>query len=36
MRWTEHAACMGDIKNAFEIPVGKPEEKRLFRIPKNR
>jgi hypothetical protein len=28
MRWTEHMACMGEMRNAYNILVGKPEGKR--------
>jgi hypothetical protein len=28
MRWTGHAARMGEHRNAYRIFVGKPEEKR--------
>jgi hypothetical protein len=28
VRWTEHVACIGEIKNAHKILVGKPEGKR--------
>jgi hypothetical protein len=27
MRWAEHAARMGEKRNAYRIMVGKPEEK---------
>jgi hypothetical protein len=25
MRWAGHVACMGEIRNAYNILVGKPE-----------
>jgi hypothetical protein len=28
MRWTEHVKCMGDMRNAYKILVGKPKRKR--------
>jgi hypothetical protein len=28
MRWVRHVACMGKMKNAYKILVGKPEEER--------
>jgi hypothetical protein len=28
MRWTEHIALTGDMKNAYKIFIGKPEGKR--------
>jgi hypothetical protein len=28
MRWVGHVACMGEMRNAYEILVGKPEGKR--------
>jgi hypothetical protein len=33
MRWTEHVACMGEMRNAYNILVGKPERKRLLGRP---
>jgi hypothetical protein len=27
MRWTEHVACMGEIRNAYKLFVAKPEER---------
>jgi hypothetical protein len=27
MRWKEHVACMGEMKNAYKILVEEPEEK---------
>jgi hypothetical protein len=31
MRWTGHAARMGEKRNAYRILVGKPERKRPLR-----
>jgi hypothetical protein len=28
MRWAGYVACMGEMRNAYEILVGKPEGKR--------
>jgi hypothetical protein len=28
MRWAGYVACMGDVRNAYNILVGKPEGKR--------
>jgi hypothetical protein len=36
MRWIEHVAHMGDMKNAFNILVGNPERKRPFERPRRR
>jgi hypothetical protein len=30
--WAEHVACMGAMRNAYEVLVGKPEGKRLHNI----
>jgi hypothetical protein len=30
MRWTGHMACIGEMRSAYNILVGKPEEKRLL------
>jgi hypothetical protein len=30
MRWAGHVACMGDIRNAYNILVVKPTGKRPF------
>jgi hypothetical protein len=27
MRWAEHIACVGEMRNAYKILVGKAEEK---------
>jgi hypothetical protein len=31
MRWAWHVACMGEMRNAFRILVGKLEEKKPLR-----
>jgi hypothetical protein len=36
MGWAEHVARMGEMKNAYNISVGKPEGKRLFARPRRR
>jgi hypothetical protein len=36
MRWMENVACIGKIRNADIILVGKPEGKRLLRKPRQR
>jgi hypothetical protein len=36
MRWVEHAVCMGEMRNAYNILVGKLEEKRPLRRPRCR
>jgi hypothetical protein len=28
IRWARHVACMGEMRNAYNILVGKPEGKR--------
>jgi hypothetical protein len=30
MRWAGRIACMGEMRNAYNILVGKPEERRLL------
>jgi hypothetical protein len=30
VRWAENVACMGEMRNAYNVLVGKPEGKRLF------
>jgi hypothetical protein len=30
MRWVWYVAHMGEIRNAYKILIGKPEEKRLL------
>jgi hypothetical protein len=36
MRWEEHAARMGETRNAYRIWVGKPEGKRPLGTPRSR
>jgi hypothetical protein len=36
MRWAGHVACIGEMKNAYKILVGKPEGKRPVRRPRRR
>jgi hypothetical protein len=36
MRWTGHVECMGKMRNACNILVGKSERKRQFERPKRR
>jgi hypothetical protein len=36
VRWTEHVAPMGEMRNAYSIFVGKFEAKRPFRVPRCR
>jgi hypothetical protein len=36
MRWVVHEACMGQMRNAYKILVGKPEEKRPLGRPWHR
>jgi len=28
MKWVEHVTCMGEMRNAYKILVGRPEVKR--------
>jgi hypothetical protein len=30
MRWAEHVACLGEMRNVYKILLGKPEGKRLL------
>jgi len=30
MRWADHAACIGEMKNVYKTLVGKPEGMRAF------
>jgi hypothetical protein len=30
MRWAEHEACMGDIRNSYKKSVAEPEWKRAL------
>jgi hypothetical protein len=34
MRWAGHVARMGEKRNVYKLLVGKPEGKRLLRIPR--
>jgi hypothetical protein len=36
MRWVEHVAYRGDVRNALIVTVGKPEEKRQLGRPRHR
>jgi hypothetical protein len=37
MRWMGHVVCIGEIRNAYSILVGKPEGKRpLGRLTRSR
>jgi hypothetical protein len=36
MRWAKHAACMGEMRNAYKMLVGKPEGKRQLGISRRR
>jgi hypothetical protein len=36
MRWVEHVAHMGEMRNVYKILVGKSEAKRPVRIPRHR
>jgi hypothetical protein len=36
MRWTGHVARMGEMRNAYNILVGKPEGKRRLGRPRRR
>jgi hypothetical protein len=33
-RWAGHVVRIGEVRNAYEVMVGKPERKKLFRIPR--
>jgi hypothetical protein len=35
-RWEEHIARMGEMRNTYNILIGKPEGKRLLKRPKRR
>jgi hypothetical protein len=35
-RWAGHVACMGEMRNAYNILVGKPERKIPLRRPRRR
>jgi hypothetical protein len=34
MRWVEHVACMGKMRNEYKIRIRKPEKKRPIRRPR--
>jgi hypothetical protein len=36
MRWVRQIACMGEMRNAYKILVGKPEGKRPLGRPRQR
>jgi len=36
MRWARHIACVGEMRNAYNILVGKPEGKRPLGRPRHR
>jgi hypothetical protein len=36
LRWAVHLACIGEERNLYRLLVGKPEGKRLLRIPRGR
>jgi hypothetical protein len=36
MRWEGHLACTGEMRNAYNILVEKPERKRPIRRPRHR
>jgi hypothetical protein len=36
MRWAGHVACMGEVRGAYNILVGRPEEKRPIGSPRCR
>jgi hypothetical protein len=36
MRWAEHVARLGDMRNVYNILVGKPEGKRPLGRPRRR
>jgi hypothetical protein len=36
MRWAGHIACMGEIRNAYSILLGKPEGRRPLERPMRR
>jgi hypothetical protein len=36
MRWAQHVACMGEMRNAYNILFGKPEGKRPLGRPRRR
>jgi hypothetical protein len=36
MRWAGHVACMGDVRGAYNILVGRPEGRRPLGRPRHR
>jgi hypothetical protein len=36
MRWVGHVACMGEVRGAYNILVGKPEGRRTLGRPRHR
>jgi hypothetical protein len=36
MRWAEHMVCMGEMRNAYNILIQKPDEKRPLGRPRHR
>jgi len=36
MRWTDYVVCMGEMRYAYKILVGKPDWKRQFGRPRCR
>jgi hypothetical protein len=34
VRWAEHVERMGQLRNAYQIGIGKPEERRLLERPR--
>jgi hypothetical protein len=36
MRWAGHVACMGEVRGAYNILVGRPEGRRTLAIPRRR
>jgi hypothetical protein len=36
MRWVRHISCMGEMRNAYKILVGKPDGKRSLGRPRHR
>jgi hypothetical protein len=36
MRWEEHVACMGEMRNAYNILVGKSEGKNPLKRPRRK
>jgi hypothetical protein len=36
MRWAGHVACMGEMRNAYKILLGKPEGQRPLGKPRRR